>query len=240
MGVMSLLQALKNLVGMKKWDYSDRRGILRLKCRIEASLQRETSLIGVEIKDISTDGMQLMCLGKVKKGEVAGIRGVKLHNQAEHNSVNVRVEWVRKQTPGWLAGVSFVDDAKVMSKSWLIYELRDLGLKAVKTRQKRESVRVKCRFPARLFAERQSLRARVRDIGMTGARVESEGEILEKGALVKLRFGPIEKLPKLGIAAVVASVHKKGAPVYGLKFSGYETGGDKELEQYLNFFTKDD
>ncbi len=237
---MSLLDALKNLVGMKKWDYSDRRDRLRLKCRIEASLQRETSLIGVEIRDISVTGLQLMCLGKVKKGEIAELRGIKLYNQAEHNSVKVKVEWCHKQSPGWLAGISFVDEPAKMSKSWLLYELKSQGLKAVATKQKRESVRVKCRIPAKLFAPGQSLRARIRDIGVTGARVESEGNMLEQGTLVKLRFGPIEKLPQVGITAMIAGVHKEGSPIYGLKFSGYETGSQKELEQYLDFFSSSD
>lgn len=239
MALMSFMDALKRLVGMEKWDYGDRRERLRLKCRIEGSLERESSLIGVEIRDISITGMKLMCLGKVKKGEVAHIRGIKLYNQAEHNLVKVKVEWRHKQTPGWLAGVSFLDDGKVMSKSWLFYELKSLGLKTVATKQKRESVRVKCRIPAKLFAGKESLRARIRDIGITGARVETEGNVLEVGSLVKLRFGPIEKLPQLGITAQIASVHKQSARVYGLKFSGFETGGQKELEEYLNFFSAD-
>lgn len=233
---MGFVELIKGLFGKEGWDYSERRGKMRARCRIEASLLVGNGLIGVEIVDISVKGMQLMCLGKVKPGSQVELRGVKQYNQATVHSLHCRVEWSRKKTPGWLAGVSFLDSGEDMSNSWLFWELKTSGLKMRGKDQKRKDVRVKCLIPARLNSRTQNLQARVTDIGPNGAMVQTMGKMLEEGESVILRFGPIESLPQIGIKAVIASVHVKGAPTYGLKYIGFQTGDDQALKKYLDFF----
>ena len=233
---MGFFDLIKSLVGKPGWDYSERRGKMRVRCRIEASLLVSSGLIGVEIQDISIKGMQLMCLGKVKPGAQVELRGVKQYNQAQVHSLRCRVEWAKKQTPGWLAGVSFLDSAEDMSKSWLFWELKSTGVRMRENDQQRTTFRVRCLIPARLNSRTQNLQARITNLGPKGAMVATMGEMMKVGEVVTLRFGPVEELPKIAVRAQIASVHVEGAPTYGVKFMSYEAGDDEQLKKYLDFF----
>lgn len=233
---MGFIELIKSLVGKKGWDYSERRGKARVKCRIEASLLRGQGLIGIEVRNISIKGMQVLCFGKVKKGDKVELKGVKQYNQAEIHSLNCQVEWVKKDSAGWLAGVSFLDSPQEMSKSWLYWELKDQGLRMMGADQKRKNHRVKCLLPSRLTSRTQNLNARVVNLGLGGAMVQTMGEQMSEGETVTLRFGPLEDLPKIAARAQIASVHVEGAPVYGLQFLSFETGGPNEIKRYLDFF----
>lgn len=235
---MGFLDVLKSLVGKEDWDYTERRNKVRIHCRIEASLLVRTGLIGVEIRNISVKGMQLMCLGKVRKGEIVEIRGVKQYNQASVSSLQCRVEWVKKQTPGWLAGVSFLDGIEQMGKSWLFWELKELNIRMSGANQRRSSHRVKCLLPARLTSRTQNLNARITNLSPHGAMVQTVGEMMEPGETVTLRFGPHEELPKISVKGNIASVHVRGAPTYGIRFMSFEAGDEKKLKSYLDFFFK--
>lgn len=229
---------LKSLVGKEDWDYAERRVKVRVPCRIEASLQMGDGLIGIEIRNISVKGMQLMCLGKVKKGAFVELKGVKQYNQATVHALQCRVEWVKKQTPGWLAGVSFLDNAEDMSKSWLFWELKELNIRMTGANQKRQNHRVKCLLPARLTSRTQNLNARITNLSPKGALVQTVGDLMEQGETVTLRFGPHEELPKISVKGTIASIHVKGAPTYGIQFLSFEAGDEKKLKSYLDFFFK--
>lgn len=235
---MGFFDLIKSIVTKPDWDYKERRGKMRAKCRIDASLLVGSGLIGVEIRDISVKGMQLMCLGKVKPGAQVELRGVKQYNQATVHSLHCRVEWAHKQTPGWLAGVSFLDTAEDMSNSWLFWELKTSGVRMRGKDQKRSTFRVKCLIPGRVNSRTQNLQTRITDMGPNGAMIQTMGEMMDEGESVILRFGPIETLPQMSVKAVIASVHVKGAPTYGLKFLGYQTGDEEALKKYLDFFFK--
>lgn len=235
---MGFLDVLKSLIGKEEWDYSERRGKIRAKCRIEASVLVGHGLIGAEIRNISVKGMQIMCLGKVKKGAQVQLRGVKQYNQASIHNVNCLVEWSRKKTPGWLVGVSFLDSLEDMGKSWLYWELRDQNIRMPGADQRRKTHRVKCLLPARLTSRTQNVNARVVNLSPEGAMVQAVGEKMEKGESVTLRFGPHEELPKVCIKATIASIPVAGAPTYGLKFMSYEVGDEARVKQYLDFFFK--
>lgn len=66
--------------------------------------------------------------------------------------------------------------------------------------------------------------------------VQTMGEQMTPGETVTLRFGPLEDLPKVAATATITSVHVEGAPVYGLQFLSFETGGPDEIKRYLDFF----
>ena len=198
-----------------------------------------SGLIGVEIRNISVKGMQVMCLGKVKKGAQVELRGVKQYNQAQVHSLCCRVEWVKKQTPGWLAGVSFLDSAKDMSRSWLFWELKSSGVRMIGADQKRKSYRVRCLLPSRLSSSKQQVNSRVVNLSPTGAMVQGMGDLMTVGETVTLRFGPMEDLPKIGVVATISSVHVEGAPTYGVNFISFEQGGPDGIKQYLDFFFKE-
>jgi PilZ domain len=236
---VGFIDVLKGLIGKKNWDYSERRGKLRARCRIEAGLFVGNGLIGAEVRNISVTGMQLMCLGKVSKGAQVELRGVKQYNQAEIHSLHCRVEWVKKQTPGWLAGVAFLDSIQDMGRSWLYWELKEQNIRMIGANNKRKVHRVRCLLPARLTSRTQNLNARVTNLSPGGAMVQTMGEMMAKGETVTLRFGPHEELPKISVKATIASVHVEGAPTYGLQFMSYEAGDESKLKLYLDFFFRE-
>lgn len=236
---MGFIELLKSLVGKKGWDYSERRGRERVSCRIEASMIVGSGMIGVEIKNLSLKGMQLMCLGKVRKGSTVEIRGVKQYNQAEVHGLQCRVEWVKKETPGWLAGVTFLDTPKDIGRSWLYWELRSQGVKVRGQEQKRKSYRVRCLLPARLASSTQNLNARIVNLSPDGALVQTVGELMKEGEVMSITFGPLEDLPKIGLVARIASVHLEGSTTYGVRFMSYNIGTEADLAKYLDFFFKD-
>jgi hypothetical protein len=231
-----LIEKLKSLVGVKSWDYAERRKALRVTCRIEGTVQLGDGVMASEIRSVSTGGLSLMCFGKLKKGQMVRVRSLKEHMQATKNTITCRVEWTRKEAGGLLVGVSFQESKEVLNKSWLIYELRDAGVRAKNAKQKRADVRVKCLIPARLHVGQEVRKARVRDIGTNGAQVECPGEAPAEGLPLTLRFGPIEHLPEIAVA--VKLVRDLGAKHYGLAFGEFEVGGKAALKKYITHFIK--
>ena len=233
---MGFVELLKSLVGKKGWDYDERRGKVRVHCRIQASLLHKGGLMGCDIKNISVKGMQLSCYSKVRKGALIQLKGVKQYNQAEIHEINCKVEWVEKSSGGWLAGVQFTDSLQDMAKSWLYWELKDQNVRMVGADQRRESFRVRTNIPSILRTDSEALKSKVVNLSPGGAMVQVLGTGLLKGQVVTLNFGPIDKLPRMSAKAIVASTHVEGAPVYGLRFLEFSHGGTEELKQYLDFF----
>jgi hypothetical protein len=235
---VGFIELIKNLLSKQGWDYSERRGKERVKCRFEASLLHSQGMIGVEVRDISVVGMKLLCLGKVRKGTTVELKGVKQYNQATVHGLQCRVEWVRKDQGGWLAGVRFLDSPQDMSKSWLFFELKSQGVKMTSAKTKRGLVRVRTNIPARLASKREQSKAKVVNLSPDGAMVQLLGQKLEVNEVVTLQFGPLEKLPHISVRANVASVHVEGAPTYGIHFVNYSQGSPEDLKKYLDFFFK--
>ncbi|MCA9775778.1 MAG: PilZ domain-containing protein [Candidatus Eremiobacteraeota bacterium] len=233
---MGFVELLKSLVGKKGWDYEERRGKLRVSCRIQASLLHKQGMMGCDIQNISVKGMKLMCYSKVKKGSQIQLKGVKQYNQAEIHEVNCRVEWVEKGQGGWLAGVQFTDSLQEMSRSWLYWELKTQNVRMIGADQRRETYRVRTNVPATIRTDSESLKAKVVNLSPGGAMVQALGSGLLKGQVVTLNFGPVEKLPRISAKTIVASAHVEGATVYGLRILDYSHGGPEDLKQYLDFF----
>ena len=231
-----LILKLKDIVGVKGWDYAERRKALRVSCRIDGTVQKGDAVMGSEIRGISTGGLSILCFGKLKKGDVVKIRSLKEHLQASHNTITCRVEWTRKEGPGMMLGVSFQEQKEILNKSWLIFELKELGVRAKNTKQKRGGVRVPCLIPGRIVAGSENRQARIRDLGTHGARVECPGPTLLEGSPLILRFGPIEHLPEISVAASLISTRDFGVMHYGLAFGDFQTGNAKELQKYMKHF----
>jgi PilZ domain-containing protein len=235
---LGFIELIKNLLVKQGWNYSERRGKKRVKCRFQASLLHGNGMVGVDVCDISVVGMKLMCLAKVKKGAMVQLKGVKQYNQATVHEVNCKIEWVRKESGGWMAGVRFIDTPEDMSKSWLYWELKDQGVRMTSADTKRGSVRVRTNIPARIVSSKTKSKAKIVNLSPDGAMVQVLGQDLSVNEVVALQFGPLENLPKISAQVTVASMHVEGAPVYGLKILSYSIGGAEGLKQYLDFFFK--
>lgn len=231
-----LLEKLKDLMGATPWDFAERRKALRVPARIEGTVQRGDAVMGCEIRSVGMGGLSLCCYGKVKKGQMVQVRCLKEHLQAVQNTITCRVEWTRKEPGGLMAGVSFQEAKEILNRSWLVFELKEAGVKAKNTKQKRDSVRVDCLIPARLQVGGENRKARVRDLAPSGARVECPGDPPKEGEPLRLSFGPIEHLPAIGVTVRVVSVREFGVKHYGLAFEQFEVGDKKALRKYISHF----
>jgi hypothetical protein len=231
-----LIERMKDLVGVKPWDYAERRKALRVPCRIEGTVQRGDQVMGAEIRSVGMGGLSLLVYGKLKKGQTVQVRCLKEHLQACQNTITCRVEWTRKEGSGVLVGVSFQEHKEILNRSWLVFELREAGVRAKNTKQKRENVRVNCLIPARMQNGKDNRKARIRDLASNGARVECPGAPFQEGEALVLRFGPIEHLPAIAVAARVVTIRDFGVMHYGLAFDQFEVGDKKALRKYISHF----
>ncbi len=232
----SLISNLKNLIGIKTWNYAERRKAVRVPCRIEATVQKGDGVAGAEIRNIGTGGLGILCFDKLKKGDTVHVRSLNSHLQVEHNTIQCRVEWTKKQGHGLLIGVSFQEFSEVLNKSWLIFELKELGIKGRNTKQKRDDVRVKCLIPGYLNFDGDLRSCRIQDLGRNGARVECPGQPVPEGSRITLKFGPLDHLPKVMVEADVVSLRNFGVFHYGLSFVEFTQGGPKAVDKYLKHY----
>lgn len=230
-----LLKSLKSLF-VESWDYSDRRRLLRFKCKREVQVQTSKEMLAGELRDVGVSGLCVLCYGRVKKGAEIGVKIRKMTIATEVDTVTCKVHWVKKEGVANLLGASFLDPPHVMAASWVYAELKELGKQATKSVQDRKGVRVTCAVPARLAFGETVSKAAVRDLGLGGARVQAEGELLEVGATVKLGFVYGELPPVSVNATVVTARGNKSVRRYGLEFFEFERGGYDEVQQYMDHF----
>ena len=230
--LMGLLDHMKSLAGIEEWDFSDRRGTLRIPCQLQARLVNDKKEIDVEIVDIGLRGMRLLLKGKVRKGSV-----VELHpKQGQGGPVSCKIEWKKKTSGDFLSGASFQDDQKALSESWLFEELKAIGMEAVNTQQRRSGVRVICNTPATLKQGNQKREVTMVDLGLGGALIEDDGEPLSKGDKVRLIYGPLDDMPRIAVNCEVVTTYKREVPRYGLRIDTFFDGGVTDIERYLTHF----
>lgn len=233
-----LADLLKGLVSMKSWSYSDRRRLLRVPCELEIQVQKGEALMVGEVRDLSLGGLQLLCYGRVRRGEKIAVKSKNPHRSAKYDLVRCTVRWAQKVGSAYLLGAAFTEDESYMTRSWVFHDLKALGRRSAQVYQKRENLRVSCSLPVTLVVGQEQRPGRLRDLGLNGARVECEGRVLEHGSLVWLNFGPHQRLPKLSVLAEIILVRGHRVPHYGLSFQRFEQGDQQAVGRYLDFFFK--
>jgi len=226
---VGLLDHMKSLAGIEEWDFSDRRGTLRIPCELQARLSDDTE---VRIVDIGLRGMRLLINGKVRKGTNVEL----LPCQGEGGAVHCKIEWKKKHPGGFLTGVSFTDDEATLSRSWLFHEMKAIGMEAVQTEQRRTGVRVICRTPALLKQGSEKREVLLVDLGLGGALIEYEGDSIKKGEKVRLEFGPVEDLTRVVVDCEAVVTYKREKPRAGLRIDTFFVGGVTDIERYLNHY----
>ena len=114
--------------------------------------------------------------------------------------------------------------------------MKQIGLEAVNTDQRRSGVRVICNTPAKLKHGKEKLEVTMIDVGLGGALVECDGEPLKKGDRVRLEFGPLQDLPRVVVNCEVVTTYKRDIPRFGLRIDSFFDGGVTDIEQYLTHF----
>ena len=228
---MGFLEPLKSLAEMESWDFSDRRGTLRIPCEIPAKLEKSGTR--VDIVDLGLRGLRLLIHGKVRKGSVVSLVGP---GKAQSGAVACKVQWKKKHPKGFVVGVSLKSSLRELSESWLFEEVKAVGEEVLQTQQRRSGVRVICGTPAMIWSEPAKEDAILLDLGLGGALIEFAGDGLKKGTLFRLEFGPLEELARVVINCEVVVSYKRETPRYGIKFNTFFVGGVTDLERYLNHF----
>lgn len=228
---MGLLDHMKSLAGIEEWDFSDRRGTLRIPCHLNARLGDDEQT-EVEVVDIGLRGMRLLVKGKIRKGSTFELHP---HN-GEGGPVSCKIEWKKKHSDGFLTGVSFQDSESSLSSSWLFQELKAIGLESVQTEQRRSGVRVICRTPAKLKQDQEKREVLLVDLGLGGALVELDGEPIKAGDKVRLEFGPQNELPRVVVNCEVVTTYKRDKPRAGLRIDSFFDGGVTDIERYLSHY----
>jgi hypothetical protein len=228
-----LLEVVRSLAGIEQWDVSDPRSALRIPCEINCQLKdRGGSSQPATVADIGLRGLRLMVQGKVRKGSVVELASAQRDGQA----VRCRIEWKKSEGDGVLMGVSFQDSPEALSHSWLIDELKAIGVEAVQTALRRRGIRVICDAPALFTCMGEKREAMMRDLGLGGALVQCPGPLLKAGESAGLEFGPVEALEKIALTGQVVAVYDREIPRYGVRFDTFSLGGVTDLERYLTYY----
>jgi hypothetical protein len=230
---LGLLELLRSLAGLERWDLSDSRSVLRIPCQIRCQIVERGGLCQqATIVDIGLRGLRLQVPGKIRKGSVVTLSST----SADGQGVHCRIEWKKPQGDGFLTGVSFRDSEEVLSRSWLIAELKAIGVEAVQTALRRRGVRVICDAPCLLISGDSRSEALMRDLGLGGSLVECAGPGLKVGDPARLDFGPVAELGKVSVSGQVVAVYDREVPRYGIRFDTFSLGGVTDLERYLTHY----
>ena len=230
---MGLVQIIKSLAGIEEWDFSDRRGTLRIPCDLEARLGKADDVVPVRVVDIGLRGLRVLVLGKVRKRAVLELMPPQ---EKTGPSVTCRIEWKKQVEEGFLTGVSFRESEETLAKSWLFEELRAIGAEAIKTEQRRTGIRVICNTDCMIRVGHNRREATLIDLGLGGALIECDGEPLEEGLSLKFSLGPMDELARVYVNAEVVIAYDREPARYGLKFDTFSLGGVTDLERYLTYF----
>jgi hypothetical protein len=174
-----------------------------------------------------------MVTGKVRKGSLVELSS---EMEQEGRAVTCRIEWKKAESDGILTGASFQDSGDTLSHSWLIAELKAIGVEAVQTAVRRRGVRVICDAPALFTCKADRREALIRDLGLGGALVQCSGPALKAGDSTRLEFGPVGDLGKIALNGQVVAVYEREIPRYGVRFDTFSLGGVTDLERYLTYY----
>lgn len=220
---------------------SERRQLVRVRCRIPVQVRLEQRTISGWIIDIGVQGIRLRTGEPLKKGLTVPVRATVSH-QSSQVWVNCRLMWARGVTDGkyYLSGARFQETRENLRKTWVHRLLRELGLNDNSLRERREFIRVNGRVPARLQSLKEPgegvMQVETLNLGVAGLLVRT-ARPLYPGEQYHCWVGPWGKLPEVGpIPAQVLACRPDpagGASQVPLRFLELEEDGVRELGRYV-------
>lgn len=224
--------ALGDLLKGDHWDYSERRRDVRYHCLLEGAVSQGGMMWPCEILSVSRGGVSLDCEGALDLGALVRVSCPQPSGRPA-GSIDAWVRRVESWGNRWRVSLSVVDAASLDEGSWLNLELKDLGLRARDRRQRRRAVRVPCLWPVELKGEGWSLCGNLKDLGMTGARVEClDGAPPDEPFLLRIAV-PWGEDPLVVLGVKVDAIEKRWSE-YRIGFRGFQVGGERELMRAMN------
>jgi hypothetical protein len=203
-----MLDLIQRLFGPKvTWNGQERRQFVRARCRFDLVLGR--NLGAVSVREISQGGLRLECdlnlAPKFKPGS-----NVELNQVGEAMPTKARVAWQRNSRNFCRVGLKFTG---AIRGTWMQQHVDDI---AGHPRQKRRHIRVRTDWTVEGRSGADRFEARMRDISVTGCRVETKASLIV-GQQLRLKMGNLEVQ-----ADVRRVLGQAGFNLVGLRFESQE------------------
>ncbi|MFN8608967.1 MAG: PilZ domain-containing protein [Vulcanimicrobiota bacterium] len=203
-----MLDLIQRLFGPKvTWNGQERRQFVRARCRFDLILGKNQGAISV--REISQGGLRLECdlslASKLKVGSA-----VDLNQPGETVAIKAKVVWQKNSRNFCRVGLKF---SGAIRGTWMQQHVDDI---AGHPKQKRRHIRVRTDWTIEGRTGIDSFEARMRDISVTGCRVETKASLIV-GQQLRLKMGNLE------VQADVRRVSgQAGYNLVGLRFESEE------------------
>jgi len=203
-----MLELIQRLFGPKStWNGNERRQFVRARCRFDLTLGKGQDTVSV--REICQGGLRLECelnlAPKLKTGAV-----VELVQAGEAAPIKAKVAWQKNSRNFCRVGLKFTGAIRA---TWMQHHVDEI---AGHPKQKRRHIRVRTDWTVEGRSGADSFEARMRDISITGCRVETKASLIV-GQQLRLKMGNLE------VAADVRRVSgQSGFNLVGLRFESQE------------------
>lgn len=203
-----MLELIQRLFGPKStWNGTERRQFVRARCRFDLNLGKSQGVVSV--REICQGGLRLECelnlAPRLKVGTV-----VELLQAGESAPIKAKVNWQKNSRNFCRVGLKFIG---AIRSTWMQQYVDEI---AGHPKQKRRHIRVRTDWTVEGRSGVDSFEARMRDISITGCRVETKASLIV-GQQLRLKMGNLE------VAADVRRVSgQSGFNLVGLRFEAQE------------------
>jgi c-di-GMP-binding flagellar brake protein YcgR len=216
------LKSLRRGDGNGRWDFGERRELVRMRCDLEISYTVGSRRYFGHIVDMSLGGMLLRCSQPPTMASITDVTYKVPLAGVKEDTVRCRVQWVKRRRKDQIhfVGLSYYSSEEVLRNSWVKASLRELGFRPERLFRKRKFVRVNCFIPVRLLSGSPSTRpveGRLYNLGAKGALLEADAPVA-RGETVRLTIGPHEQLDAFEVKARVVGCEE----INRLQFLGVE------------------
>lgn len=226
---------------------SERRQLVRVRCRIPIQIRVKERTVGGWIIDIGVQGVRIRTGEPLKGGSILPVRAT-VSQQANQVWVNCRIMWSRSVDNGkyHLSGARFHETRDNLKRTWVHRLLRELGLNDNSLRERREFIRADGKVPVRVqsLKEPASGVAQVEtlNLGVAGLLLRSSRP-LYPGEQYRCWVGPWRDLPEVGpIPGEVLSCRPDPSGFSSqvpLRFLELEEDSVRDLGRYVLALLKD-
>lgn len=235
------LKSLRRGGGSSRWDFGERRELVRLRCQLDVQYTIGSRKYQGQILDMSLGGMMLRCPQPPAQGSMTDVTYETPMEGVSEQTVRCRVQWVRSRRSdhAHFLGLSYSSNEDVLRNSWVKAILRDLGFRPERVFQKRKYVRVNCFIPAEIrFNDNDAVEGRLYNLGANGTLLEAKSPVVE-GEAVNLTIGPYDQLKPFEIRGrVVTTLDVNRLQFLGIQFE-QPSSSDKALNAYLKLLLEE-
>jgi hypothetical protein len=220
-----MLELLQKLLGKPvppDWDGTERRKTLRARCSVDVQLAAAGLDLAARVTEVGPTGLRI----ESRAGAPARLKpGAAVSVQAPGHSgspVVGKIVWIRAKSPTGFSLAVRIDTRKPLDSTWAKPVLQE----AVRSepRQKRRFIRVRADWIVEGTYEGQELEMRVRDLSVTGARLESR-DPLQVGRPVLL------KMANMMVEAEVRQVSQRELNyLIGVRFQAHQPQAEQMLQ----------